>query len=103
MCKKETLTSPEFLQWSERLRPVWDAEGTGKAPLLHRKMWEWLFISQALSERGLLREGSRGLGFGVGQEPLAALFASMGCTLVVTDLPPERAEADGWTSTDQFA
>ena len=58
--------------------------------MLHRKMWEWLFIAEALRERGLLAPGRAGLGFGVGQEPLVALFAAEGCDLVATDQPHER-------------
>jgi hypothetical protein len=62
-------------------------------------MWEWLFIAEALSERGLLVPGTRGLGFGVGQEPLVALFASYGCDVVASDQPPELAESSGWTDS----
>ena len=45
----------------------------------------------------------RGLGFGVGQEPLASLFASLGCTIVATDMAHDEAERAGWTVEDQFA
>ena len=72
--------------------------------MLHRKMWEWLFICEALFERGMLRPGRRGLGFGVGKEPLVALFASMGVEVLATDLDPERAREQGWTETgDEYA
>ncbi len=43
----------------------------------------------------------RGLGFGVGLEPLPALFASKGCTIVATDQSSERAQAGSWASTDE--
>ena len=68
--------------------------------MLHRKMWEWLFIAEALHERGLLAPGRAGLGFGVGQEPLVALFAAEGCDLVATDQPHEAAVASGWTASE---
>jgi hypothetical protein len=72
--------------------------------LLHRKMWEWLFIAQVLRERGLLGSGHAGLGFGVGQEPLVALFAAEGCDVVATDQPRALAQASGWTdSTTEWA
>ena len=61
--------------------------------MLHRKMWEWLFIAEALRERGMLAAGRSGLGFGVGQEPLVALFAAAGCDVVATDQPHESAVA----------
>jgi len=67
-------------------------------------MWEWLFIAEALRERGMLAAGRRALGFGVGQEPLVALFAAAGCDVVATDQPHESAVASGWTdSTVEWA
>jgi SAM-dependent methyltransferase len=79
---------------------MWNPRGEDPRPfMLHRKMWEWLFIAQALSERDLLRPGHRGLGFGVGQEPLVALFASYGCDVVATDQPAELAQSSGWTDS----
>ncbi len=68
--------------------------------MLHRKMWEWLFIAEALRERGMLIPDSVGLGFGVGHEPLVALFAAAGCDVVATDQPAEQAVASGWTESD---
>jgi len=102
LCSYGSLTSPELRVWSERLRPVWDPTGDDPKPIVvHRKMWEWLFICQALSERGMLADGRRGIGFGVGREPLVALFASLGAELVASDLPPEQARAAGWTDTGE--
>jgi hypothetical protein len=66
---------------------------------MHRKMWEWLYICQALGERDMLRAGRRGVGFGVGREPLVALFAALGADIVATDLDPSSARAAGWTDT----
>jgi len=72
--------------------------------MLHRKMWEWLYIAEALSERGMLQPGRRGLGFGVGREPLVAAFAATGCRVVATDLQPDRAREAGWTDTgDEYS
>ncbi|MDA8356787.1 MAG: class I SAM-dependent methyltransferase [Actinomycetota bacterium] len=100
LCTLGSLTSPELLAWSARLRPMWDPDGTDERPVLHhRKMWEWLFIARVLEERDMLRPGRRGLGFGVGQEPLVAAFAATGSAIVATDLDPERARAAGWTET----
>ena len=91
LCSVESLRSPALLAWAERLRPMWaTTDEDPRDVLLHRKMWEWLFIAEALRERGLLGPGRRGLGFGVGQEPLVALFAAQGCDVVATDQPHER-------------
>lgn len=70
---------------------------------LHRKLWEWCYITQALFERGMLRKGRRGLGFAVGREPLSALFANYGCSIVASDLFEEQARDAGWVDTNQHA
>ena len=74
--------TPEFLFWCNRLREM---------PRWHRKLWEYAMICHALWERGMLRAGRRGCGFGVGQEPLPALFASLGCDVLATDAPADAA------------
>jgi SAM-dependent methyltransferase len=70
---------------------------------LHRKLWEYCFIAQGLFERGMLRPGRRGLGFGVGQEPLVALFAGYGCDLLATDVHPDAVKGLGWIETGQHS
>ena len=57
----------------------------------------------ALYERKILEQGRTGLGFGVGHEPLPALFASRGCTIVATDQAPDDAIKGGWQGTGQHA
>jgi SAM-dependent methyltransferase len=100
LCSAESLRSPALKAWAERLRPVWQTSAEDRRQvMLHRKMWEWLFISEALHERGMLTPGRTGLGFGVGREPLVALFASEGCDLVATDQPHAAALASGWTDS----
>jgi Methyltransferase domain len=90
--------------WADKLRPLWDSDPSqGRPILLHRKLWEWIFIIEALSERGMLTPGRRGLGFGVGQDPLAAVFASHGVSVVATDADEQIAEAGGWRDTGQHA
>ena len=101
LCTQESLSSPELRGWSDRLRPMWNPCGEDPRPfMLHRKMWEWLFIAQALAERDMLRPGRVGLGFGVGREPLVALFASMSCDVVATDQPRACAVSTGWTDSE---
>jgi len=69
----------------------------------NRKVWEWCFIYQALLERGLLAPGRKGLGFGVGKEPLAALFASHGCRVAATDMETRAARAFGWAQSEEHS
>ena len=94
-CSQAQLQSPKFQEWVIRM--------SEKPMHFHRKIWEFCFIAQALYERDMLIPGSRGLAFGVGQEPLPALFASLGCEIVATDLPTEEANSGGWVETSQHA
>lgn len=75
----------------------------GREPQANRKLWEFAYIAHILDEVGKLQPGRRGLGFGVGHEPLVALFAGQGCTLVATDLSPDAEDARVWANTDQHA
>lgn len=93
-CREEHFRQPWFSFWTDRL---------GETLRYHRKLWEFVFICQALHERGLLRSGSRGLGFGVGGEPLSAYFISRGCRITATDMAADEAEAAGWSQTAQHA
>ncbi|MGN8118836.1 hypothetical protein [Labrys sp. 22185] len=70
-------------------------------PRFLRKQWEYVYIAQVLYERGMLSPGKRGLGFGVGQEPLPSLFASFGAEVVATDQSLQSALDAGWVSTHQ--
>ena len=69
--------------------------------VFHRKLWELSYVLQAVYENGFLRVGTRGLGFGCGEEPLASYFASHGAEITVTDLAPDKAEAKGWADSHQ--
>lgn len=72
-------------------------------PRFLRKQWEFFFIAQALFERGMLQGGRKGIGFGVGQEPLPALFASFGVEILATDQRYEDAERAGWVKSSQHS
>lgn len=94
LCSQASFEDPVFLYWMIHL---------GQAPSYHRKQWELAFVCQSLFERGMLQPGRRGLGFGVGEEALSALFASMGCTITATDQALERAVEAGWTASHEHA
>lgn len=72
-------------------------------PNYHRKLWEFCFIYQGLRERGMLMAGRRGLGFGVGREPLGSAFAAAGCAITLTDLDEQSAIRDGWVASNEHA
>jgi hypothetical protein len=71
--------------------------------LCHRKQWEWCYIAQVLATAGMNRAGRRGLGFGVGTEPLVAYFASTASAIVATDLAADASAARRWAETGQHA
>jgi SAM-dependent methyltransferase len=94
LCRQSDFSLDLYRYWVGKL---------AQPPRFHRKQWEFVFLAQALWERGCLAPGMRGVGFGVGREPLAALFASFGCTVVATDLEPARARDAGWVASHQNA
>jgi SAM-dependent methyltransferase len=69
--------------------------------VMNRKAWEYVFISQALYERGMLSKGKKGLGFAVGKEPLPSLFAKYGCTVVATDIDSSTETGQVWACASQ--
>ena len=95
LCTQRDIESPSFQRFGDILREphLW----------MHRKLWEWCFISEVLQNDGLLSEGSRGLGFAVGHEPLVAYFASTGASILATDLDVDRAADAGWVDSNEHA
>jgi SAM-dependent methyltransferase len=88
------MREPHYTYWCNEIREI---------PRMHRKQWEFCYILQALNYHGMLEHGRRGLGFGVGLEPLAAVFADRGVQILGTDLAPEDAHSAGWVETAQHA
>lgn len=68
---------------------------------LTRKVWEFVFVAQALYEREMLQDGKRGLAFAVGKEPLPALFAKYGCEIVATDIDSSTETSQVWSDSNQ--
>ena len=88
--------------WDSAWLPHW-AGRIGMQPAYHRKLWEFAYIAQVLSEAGMLRAGMRGLSFGCGKEPLASLFVHLGCDVLATDLQSTDARARAWSQGEQHA
>lgn len=93
MCTASQMTEPDYARWCARF---------GNAPTRHRKQWEFVFILRTLEYHDVLRAEARGLGFGVGIEPLASLFAAAGCRVTATDLAADDDRAQVWNSTYQL-
>ena len=94
LCRQESFEAPYFIYWTRKLALFLN---------YHRKTWEFVFIGQALAERGVLVPGARGLGFGVGEETLPACLAAMGCEIVGTDMSVSQAQTAGWIATSEHA
>ena len=93
-CTQSQLDEPPFFRWCEEI---------GEAARYHRKQWEFCFILQVLDLNGMLAPDRRGLGFGVGAEPLVSLIADFGASVLATDLEPRRARRAGWIKSAQYA
>jgi hypothetical protein len=79
------------------------AASVGAGNNFHRKPWEWVFIMHHLALEGVIGPGRRGLGFGVGGEPLTYSFAKQGAAIRATDAPTDIGEAGGWLGGNQLA
>lgn len=93
-CTQSQMEDPAYAWWCEQI---------AEAPRMHRKQWEFCYILQVLARYGMLAPGLRGLGFGVGEEPLASIFAARGVSVVATDLAADQAQEKGWVDTAQHA
>lgn len=87
LCKAKDIRSEWYARWCRAL---------GETPQFHRKQWEFVYITQALWERQCLKHGQKGLVFAVGNEPLPALYAALGCKILATDIFPEEGIRKGW-------
>lgn len=92
LCTESQIHEARYAHWCAEIR---------EHPRPHRKQWEFCYVLEVLEQQGCLQPGRRGLGFGVGHEPLPAVMAARGCAVVATDLPHEQAHAKGWAATDQ--
>lgn len=88
------MESDVYRRWCAELR---------EEPIFHRKQWEHVYVLRVLEQRGMLRPGVRGVGFGVGREPIPAVLAARGCEVLATDQPLESVGAGGWRETGQYA
>ncbi len=93
-CTTAQFDTEEYRYWCSQIR---------EDPRYHRKQWEFCYILQALAAQGMLAPERRGVGYGVGTEPLTAVFADRGCHIVATDLDPNMAQEAGWVNTNQHA
>lgn len=89
LCKAMDFHAEWYKRWCGELN---------EQPNFHRKQWEFIYIMQALWERGCIAENKKGLAFAVGTEPLPAMFAKYGCSILATDIIPEKGIEMGWNN-----
>ncbi|CAB9526788.1 Inherit from proNOG: Methyltransferase domain [Seminavis robusta] len=75
----------------------------GEKPRNNRKQWEVAYVLHVVKTLNLCEPGKRGLVLAVGTEKLPQVFASMGCSILATDLPvdDDPAFAKAWANTGQ--
>jgi hypothetical protein len=93
LCKAKDIGAEWYLRWCDELK---------EKPAFHRKQWEFVYVMQALWERGCIKDGKKGLVFAVGSEPLPSIFARYGCEILATDIFPEEGSRKGWEEADQL-
>jgi SAM-dependent methyltransferase len=93
LCKAKDVQASWYKRWCTELK---------EAPKYHRKQWEFVYVMQALWERGCIEKGKKGLVFAVGSEPGPSLCANYECDILATDILPEQGKAMGWEDADQL-
>ena len=95
LCTTAQTRAPAYLEWCDVIGRRPDAQ--------RRKVWEYCYALQGLTEQLGLRAGQRGLGFGVGREPLPSVFTARGINVVATDQSLESAQGTGWIQSKEHA
>jgi hypothetical protein len=95
LCTSAQTRAAAYLEWCDVIHRRPDAQ--------RRKVWEYCYALQGLTEQLGLRAGQRGLGFGVGREPLPSVFAARGIDVVATDQSLEMAKDTGWIRSKEHA
>jgi hypothetical protein len=94
LCTQAQVYEPWYDRWCDTMAiPHW----------AHRKVWEFTYVAHVLDQLGMLAPGRRGLGFGVGRDPLVSAFAARGVEVLGTDLAADSQQALGWAHSDQHA
>lgn len=91
LCREiDLLKFKKYLKQLPSLQEVYPSFGIPEG-IKHRKNWEWGFIIYVLDKARMIKEGKRGLGFAVGEEPLPSYFAGRGVQILATDLWEENS------------
>src|SRR5262249_52268764 len=94
LATENQFNSPRFHFWCNELHEGFQ---------FHRKLWEYCYVMEVLNHFDMLQSGKKALGFGVGTEPLPALFAKYGVQVLASDQDFNQAKSQGWASTNQYS
>lgn len=90
---------PNAIDWQQAWFQRWEQELHWSYPSAkHRKLFEFCVILETLEREGLLKYQKKGLGFGVGNEPVASILAKYKVKVLASDYDPETAKKHGWSS-----
>ncbi len=87
-----------YAHWKKELKQ--DPGNLLNMELRSNKFWQNAVICQALHERGVLKADATGIGFGVGQERLPAVFAKYGVDVTATDQDFRTKKAEHWSKAE---
>ncbi len=93
LCKARDVQAAWYKRWCAEMK---------EECRYHRKQWEFVYVMQALWERGCIAPGKKGLVFAAGSEPGPSVFANYGCDILATDIFPEQGQQMGWTDANQL-
>jgi hypothetical protein len=83
-----------YKKWAKELKQ--DKDHLQDHQIRANKFWQNAALTEALYEQGVLEAGKSGIGFGVGQERLPALFAKYGVNVTATDQDFTTQKAGHW-------
>ncbi len=93
LATERQFSSPKFKYWCDELH---------ESLRMHRKLWEYCYVMEVLDHFQMLLPGRKALGFGVGKEPIPALLAKFGISVLASDQDFKAAQEQGWASSDQY-
>lgn len=92
LCTQNQFEEPIYLAWCNIMHQPMQ---------YHRKQWEFVYICRVLERYDKLVPLTYGVGFGVGLEPLPAMFATRSVMSMATDMP--KGIDSMWARTNQWA
>lgn len=83
-----------YKRWAKELKQ--NKDNLDGFKIKSNKFWQNAVMAQVLYENDLLKDGIKGIGFGVGKERLPALFAKYGVKVTATDQDFNTQKAKHW-------